>query len=276
MGEDELLIYQLISSMPGKSMSQKLNFFQDISKSLGIDAFGAGRDFVEEEFYERPNEVDAVWGKDPVASVLFDAVDDGMSPMEAYQSALSQGLINKPGPGEDSVINYMDLVSKYAEAEAKRLADRGMFDQKQANARALFEAEDQPGWDDLFNAPTLFEAAGSPTEETLAQEYVRGDSRFRSASNMKKQQDIQDRAGSVMRAGLSAGLAPFGKAPRERTAPSSGAPRFSDDPVLNEFVQRISREKARKELPIMQSRMAPTAKGQQAMRALAMLKMFGG
>lgn len=267
--EDMLLIYQLVNAMPGKTMSQKLNFFQDLGGSLGFDPFGGDqRDFVEEPYYDAPNRVDQVWGRDPVASVLFDAIDEGMSPMEAYQAAVERELVKEPAPGEKAQVDYLDLASQYATAEAARLADKAQFETEQAGKRAVFESKRQPSLMDLFNAPTLYEAAGAPTEQELAEEYVQGDPRFRSQSNLAKRGAAQN----VVGAGRQAVAGLFGKRMDERPMMKTS---FSDDPVLNQYVQRIATEKANKELPIMKSRMMPTDRGQQALQMLSMLKMFG-
>ena len=276
MGEQELLaLYQLIASMPGKTMSQKLNFFQDMSGTLGVDLFGGETEpFVEQQFVDTPNEVDAVWGRDPVASVLFDAIDEGMSPLEAYQAALDQELIKKPAYGETPLVNYLDLASQYAAAEAGRTAERNKFDAEQANKRSIFESKQGPTLSDLLNPPTVFEATGSLSEKDLAKEFAAGDSRFRSPSNMAKRQGAAGFANVAKKAALQ----PFKMAGKnvseQNITPVSSS--FSDDPVLNQYVERLTRERARQTIPKMQSRVMPTEKGQQAMQAMAMMRLFGG
>lgn len=257
------LLYALLQNAPGKTPSQRLNYLQDISGSLGIDLFGGGRDYVPGTFAEEPNIVGETYGNDPVAAAIFNSINSNMSPIQAYQSADEAGLIPKDTMG-DPTFDYLKLATDYAEAEAKRRVAASQFQQQDDLNRQIFEAEQKPGLQDLFGE-NVYEAAGAPTETQLMRQYLDA---------------LKPKGGAVPARSTPSPLSGGRTAERFRNVlADAGAGTTARGFVpqgLERFAEGVARSRAKQQVGEMQKRFIPTQRSQDLQYKLALIQAIGG
>lgn len=246
MGEEELLILQyLLQNAPGNTASQRLNYLQDLSGSLGINLFGGARDYVSQPFIETPNVVGETYRNDPIAAAGFNAMlQQNMSPLEAFQAIMDNPDLADRVPTDtmgDPMVDYLKVFTDFAQNEAERSVERQRFQQQDVFNRQLFEAEQKPGLQDLFGQ-SAFEAADQPTEESLAKQYL-ARLQPRTERNLQK----------------------FRYAGRT-TADDNAAP-----PGLERFAEGVARSRAKQQVSEMKRRFVPTDRSSQVQQSLALL-----
>jgi hypothetical protein len=159
--DEEQQFLEWLSSLPGNTTQQKLNYMQDVLGTVGVDLFGAKQEpFVPD--VAPVNQVEAVWGTDPGMAAVIDFIRvDKMSPKEAVDEARTQGLIPRFDPNNKGEIDYMGLASDFAGEEASR----PQWEAQQEQNRAKYEAGLKPTLGNMFQSP--YERMGSPTVDDL-------------------------------------------------------------------------------------------------------------
>lgn len=255
------LLYALIQGAPGNTPSQRLNYLQDISKSLGVDLFGGGREYVPGTYVDEPNIVGETYGSDPIAAAIFNSINNGMSPIQAYQAVLNdENLANqipKDAMGEP-LVDLLKIGTDYAEAEAKRRAASSQFQQQEGLNRQIFEAEKQPGLQDLMGE-NVYEAAGAPSESELMRQYL-----DRLKPNRPATSAVQG-GGTVQR---------FRDVLSKAGAPTTA--KGLVEPGLERFAEGFARSQAKKQVGEMRNRYMPTQKSQDLQYQLALIAALGG
>jgi hypothetical protein len=189
--DEEQQFLEWLSSLPGKTTQQKLNYMQDVLGTVGVDLFGAKQEpFVPD--VAPVNQIEAVWGTDPGMAAVIDFIRvDKMSPKEAVDEARTQGLIPRFDPNNKGEIDYMGLASDFAGEEASR----PQWEAQQAQNRVKYEAGLKPTLDNMFQSP--YERMGSPTVDDLLGLYggAADRNRFMSSSLPKSQPKMAEMYG---------------------------------------------------------------------------------
>lgn len=271
MNEEQLLILQyLLQNAPGKTASQRLNYLQDLTGSLGIDLFGGGRDYVSQPFVETPNVVGETYRNDPIAAAGFNAMlNQNMSPLDAFQAIMDDPNLADRIPTDamgDPMVDYLRVFTDFAQNQAEQSVARQRFEQEDMFNRQLFEAEQKPGLQDLFGQ-SAYEAAQQPTEAMLMKSYL---------DSLRPQQ----RAAT---GGTGSGSAISGGRTAERfrnVLAQAGAPTTARGGVpagLEKFAEGVARSRAKQQVGEMKRRFVPTERSQQMQQSLAfLLASMGG
>jgi hypothetical protein len=188
---DEQQFLEWLSSLPGNTTQQKLNYMQDVLGTVGVDLFGAKQEpFVPD--VAPVNQVEAVWGTDPGMAAVMDFIRvDRMSPKAAVDEARTQGLIPRFDPNNKGEIDYLGLASQFAGEEASR----PQWEAQQAQNRVKYEAGLKPTLGNMFQSP--YERMGSPTVDDLLGLYggVADRQRFMSGSLPKSSSKMAEMYG---------------------------------------------------------------------------------
>lgn len=260
MGEEELLILQyLLQNAPGNTASQRLNYLQDLTGSLGLDLFGTGgRDYVSQPFVEVPNVVGETYRNDPIAAAGFNAMlQQNMSPLEAFQAIMDNSDLADRVPTDmmgDPMVDYLKVFTDFAQNEAERSVERQRFQQQDVFNRQLFEAEQKPGLQDLFGQ-SAFEAADQPTEAGLMKSYL-------DALRPKESAAVPAVQGGRTVERLRGVLAQAGAPTSARGAVPGG---------LERFAEGVARSRAKQQVGEMKRRFVPTDRSSQVQQSLALL-----
>lgn len=264
MNEEQLLILQyLLQNAPGKTASQRLNYLQDLSGSLGINLFGGARDYVSQPFIETPNVIGETYRNDPIAAAGFNAMlTQNMSPLQAFQAIMDDEDLAARVPTDtmgDPMVDYLKVFTDFAQNEAERAVERQRFEQQDVFNRQLFEAEQKPGLKDLFGQ-SVYEAAEQPTEAMLMKSYLD------SLRSPKPPASIAE-VGSAISGGRTAErfrnvLAKAGVPTTARGAVPAG---------LERFAEGVARSRAKQQIGEMKRRFVPTDRSAQVQQSLALL-----
>lgn len=135
MDQNELLaFYTLLQMAPGKNMQAKVNFLQDLGLKFG--GTGAAKQFIEEPAPVLANPMD-VFGSDPKVAEAFGLIKHGgYDPIAALKEA---GLPTTASPLGG--IDYVDIATKFAQAESENQVKQQEWEAKQQYNRARFEAD---------------------------------------------------------------------------------------------------------------------------------------
>lgn len=174
-GEDELILQymQMMGGLPGDTPAQRMNYMQDIvssMKTFGVDPrnlFFPSEGEPVAPFVEPINATERMYAGDPLYASIFQAIEDGMSPIQAAKAARDQGLW-KPTDATTSSQQFNDEVVSIAQAYAR---DRVAGDQARAQWQAE-AAQAEQGRPSALAYTTEFDAMGAPTTESLMDQYM--------------------------------------------------------------------------------------------------------
>lgn len=269
MTEEEMMrIYSVLQMVPGKTPAQRVKFLKD----LGIDLFTPSQQFVEEEFVGDPepelvNPIAEAYGRDAKWKNIFGKIDADMDPDSAVEAAIKEGIIDRPQPGGQGNDPYRiarDYAITEAENEAKlknwytaNQAEGAKFGQKQSRLRSQFEADQPYGFDDLMGQ-SGYEAVGSPTVEDIV------------ADRQRRMLEKDQKRGQMRGTGRFVGSPGSG-----RVGETKELVRRADPLAKSEAAQKAYLEVIGKRLEGLQQQRVSTPRSNEAMRNLAMMRMFG-
>lgn len=266
-----MLLYALLQGSPGKTQAQKLNYAQDLGKSLGLDLFGEQSGQWSPSELEPVNQVEAIWGNDPGFQAVMDFIDSGMSPKAAVDKARELGEVPQYNAAVKGEVDYLKLATDYGAEEAKR----GDWQRRMAQEQTQFEAGRKPGVSDLMGQ-TVFEQMGSPSVENIVNRYAQ-------ARNPDKGAGARSRAVSEERKSLPGGgrrspaeRSKYVNRPSTAAMPEGGVAKFSSNPTVEKFARQEATRDVGRNLEMSKRRFVQTPQSEKVLNTLALMRLLNG
>lgn len=180
------------NSMPGDTMAQKLNFYQDIVSTLGVDPIqqaGLGAE-AQPVWVEPTSKARQVYGSNEAYSTMFDLIDQGYDPDTALAQVNERAkagefeTITNWDDSEDAMLKLSDRANQYAFEKAGADQDRQAFEAK--NAPSYTQADGSKyknaplGGNDIYATASEYDLLGAPDVDSVLQQYAqeRGSENF--------------------------------------------------------------------------------------------------
>ena len=188
------------NSMPGDTMQQKLNYYQDIVSTLGVDPIqqaGLGQE-AQPQWVEPTSKARQVYGSNEAYSNMFDLIDQGYDPDTALSmtsEAAKAGQFESVKNWDDSpesLTKLSDRANQYAFEKAGADQDRQMFEAK--NAPSYTQADGSKyknaplGGNDIYATASEYDLLGAPDVDSVLSQYAkeRGSADFYGKSQPNK------------------------------------------------------------------------------------------
>lgn len=189
--EDELL--QLLmqyqgGALPGKTPAAQLNYYQDLTSTLGVDAVqqaGMG-DSPDKTFTPSESTTRATWGSNPIFAEVFDRIDSGQDPLTAFNETKIAHEKDKNGPKwsdaldptklSDDALTIKKAASDYAGEQAKNTTGAKEFAAKQGSSYTAQDGskyKNAPlGGNGIYDTASEYDLLGQPSQQDILQQYI--------------------------------------------------------------------------------------------------------